>query len=43
MHSRVKYEPEAAFNRALKRLMDTPPGAWRKSRGAFDSAEARPS
>ena len=29
---KVGYESEAAFNRAFKRLMGTPPGAWRKNR-----------
>jgi AraC-like DNA-binding protein len=29
---RVGYESEAAFNRAFKKLMGTPPGAWRKSK-----------
>jgi AraC-like DNA-binding protein len=30
----VGYESEAAFNRAFKRLVGVPPGAWRKSRVA---------
>ena len=29
----VGYESEAAFNRAFKKLVGTPPGAWRKTRG----------
>jgi AraC-like DNA-binding protein len=37
---KVGYESEAAFNRAFKKLMGTPPGAWRKNR-ALASAEAR--
>jgi len=28
----VGYESEAAFNRAFKRLVGVPPGAWRRSR-----------
>jgi AraC-like DNA-binding protein len=39
---KVGYESEAAFNRAFKKLMGMPPGAWRRSR-ALDGAEARPS
>lgn len=30
----VGYESEAAFNRAFKRLVGVPPGAWRRSRAA---------
>lgn len=30
----VGYESEAAFNRAFKRLVGVPPGAWRRGRGA---------
>ena len=28
----VGYESEAAFNRAFKKLVGVPPGAWRKGR-----------
>jgi AraC-like DNA-binding protein len=35
----VGYESEAAFNRAFKKLTGIPPGAWRKTRYALDSAE----
>lgn len=28
----VGYESEAAFNRAFKRLVGVPPGAWRRTR-----------
>jgi AraC-like DNA-binding protein len=38
----VGYESEAAFNRAFKKLMGTPPGAWRRSR-ALDGAKVQPS
>jgi AraC-like DNA-binding protein len=40
------YESEAAFNRAFKKLMGSPPGAWRRSRvvaagdGALGNGEA---
>ncbi len=37
---KVGYESEAAFNRAFKKLMGTPPGVWRKSR-ASESSDAR--
>jgi AraC-like DNA-binding protein len=37
---KVGYESEAAFNRAFKKLMGTPPGVWRKRR-ASESAEVR--
>jgi AraC-like DNA-binding protein len=30
------YESEAAFNRAFKRIMGTPPGIWRKRRNALN-------
>ncbi len=30
--AQVGYESEAAFNRAFKRLVGIPPGAWRRSR-----------
>jgi AraC-like DNA-binding protein len=33
------YESEAAFNRAFKRLMGTPPGAWRRSRAGGGAEE----
>jgi len=44
---RVGYESEAAFNRAFSRLMGTPPGTWRQSKGlsqagAPEPAERRP-
>ena len=39
----VGYESEAAFNRAFKKLMGTPPGVWRKTRRALDGAETRSS
>ena len=29
----VGYESEAAFNRAFKKLIGTPPGTWRKHGG----------
>ena len=31
----VGYESEAAFNRAFKKCMGIPPGAWRRGRQAF--------
>jgi AraC-like DNA-binding protein len=39
----VGYESEAAFNRAFKKLMGTPPGVWRKSRYASNNTEVRTS
>ena len=30
----VGYESEAAFNRAFKKLIGVPPGAWRRNRTA---------
>lgn len=39
---KVGYESEAAFNRAFKKLMGTPPGVWRKGR-ALDITEVRSS
>jgi AraC-like DNA-binding protein len=39
---KVGYESEAAFNRAFKKLMGTPPGVWRK-RHALYNADMRPS
>jgi len=36
----VGYESEAAFNRAFKRLVGVPPGAWRKKRAAAAHALA---
>jgi AraC-like DNA-binding protein len=30
--AQVSYESEAAFNRAFKKLVGIPPGAWRRSR-----------
>jgi AraC-like DNA-binding protein len=30
--AQVGYESEAAFNRAFKKLVGIPPGAWRRSR-----------
>ncbi len=36
----VGYESEAAFNRAFKKLTGHPPGAWRRTRGAFDGTQA---
>ena len=40
----VGYESEAAFNRAFKKFVGTPPGAWRKTRGnGADTAPAEPS
>jgi AraC-like DNA-binding protein len=38
----VGYESEAAFNRAFKKYVGTPPGAWRKRRGARGEAGAAP-
>jgi AraC-like DNA-binding protein len=37
----VGYESEAAFNRAFKRCMGVPPGAWRRGRQALGQAEAQ--
>lgn len=34
----VGYESEAAFNRAFKRLVGVPPGAWRRSRATASAA-----
>lgn len=31
--SRVGYESEASFNRAFSRLVGTPPGTWRQTKG----------
>ena len=31
----VGYDSEAAFNRAFKKCMGIPPGAWRRGRQAF--------
>jgi AraC-like DNA-binding protein len=39
---KVGYESEAAFNRAFKKLMGTPPGVWRNSRALYN-ADMRPS
>lgn len=39
--SAVGYESEAAFNRAFKRRVGMPPGAWRRSRIASQSASFR--
>lgn len=41
--AQVGYESEAAFNRAFKKFVGLPPGAWRKSRvvGAESRAVAR--
>jgi AraC-like DNA-binding protein len=36
----VGYESEAAFNRAFKRLVGVPPGAWRRGRGAAQTPAA---
>jgi AraC-like DNA-binding protein len=36
----VGYESEAAFNRAFKRLVGVPPGAWRRQRAAGAAAQA---
>jgi AraC-like DNA-binding protein len=36
----VGYESEAAFNRAFKRLVGVPPGAWRRGRSTATRAEA---
>lgn len=36
----VGYESEAAFNRAFKRLVGVPPGAWRRSRAAASTSVA---
>jgi AraC-like DNA-binding protein len=36
----VGYESEAAFNRAFKRLVGVPPGAWRRNRSAAARADA---
>ena len=36
----VGYESEAAFNRAFKRLVGVPPGAWRRNRAAAAAAAA---
>ena len=35
----VGYESEAAFNRAFKKLVGVPPGAWRKGRSAALAAQ----
>jgi AraC-like DNA-binding protein len=35
----VGYESEAAFNRAFKRLVGVPPGAWRRARAASAAAQ----
>ena len=37
----VGYESEAAFNRAFKKFVGVPPGAWRK--GRLLSTESKPS
>lgn len=37
----VGYESEAAFNRAFKKLVGTPPGVWRKTRSNGDLSEKR--
>jgi AraC-like DNA-binding protein len=34
----VGYESEAAFNRAFKKCVGTPPGAWRRSRRLTDQS-----
>ena len=36
------YESEAAFNRAFKKMMGAPPGAWRKSRRTLYGTGVRP-
>lgn len=36
----VGYESEAAFNRAFKRLVGVPPGAWRRGRSTATRADA---
>ena len=36
----VGYESEAAFNRAFKKLVGTPPGTWRKTRGQAGNGQA---
>ena len=33
---RVGYESEAAFSRAFKKVVGTPPSQWRKRRGVDD-------
>jgi AraC-like DNA-binding protein len=38
----VGYESEAAFNRAFKKYVGVPPGAWRR-RHRLDAAPARAS
>lgn len=35
----VGYESEAAFNRAFKKCVGTPPGAWRRGRQMSVQAE----
>jgi AraC-like DNA-binding protein len=37
----VGYDSEAAFNRAFKRLVGTPPATWRRERGAALAAPAQ--
>lgn len=41
--SRVGYESEASFNRAFSRLVGTPPGTWRQTKGLGDAPEPLPS
>ena len=36
----VGYESEAAFNRAFKRFVGTPPGTWRKAQAATRANQA---
>ncbi len=40
--SRVGYESEAAFNRAFTRLVGTPPGTWRQSKGFSQAGTPEP-
>ena len=37
--SRVGYESEASFNRAFSRLVGTPPGTWRQTKGLDGAPE----
>jgi AraC-like DNA-binding protein len=37
----VGYESEAAFNRAFKKFVGTPPGKWRRSREETSPVVAR--
>ena len=38
----VGYESEAAFNRAFKKFVGIPPGAWRKGRSGLPQAQELP-